>query len=263
MYQYFAERQSIHLYVLDTGLIECADFAIFSPRVGPGVRRDMSVRSYLVVHPRGVLLWDTGIADSIAELPDGQRIMESIIFRVPKTLASQLADIGCSPTDVDYLGLSHLHIDHVGNVGLFPDATIVMQKAEYDAAYGPDAEQLTYMPEAYAALFKDRIRTVVGDYDVFGDGSVVMKPLPGHTPGHQALLVSLRRTGRILLAADLAYSAQDYADTVLRNSNFDLEQTRQSIEAVKQMERELQATVWLHHDLEAQRHIHLAPSYYE
>jgi glyoxylase-like metal-dependent hydrolase (beta-lactamase superfamily II) len=148
-------------------------------------------------------------------------------------------------------------------VGLFPDATVFMQKAEYDAAYGPDAEQLTYLPETYAALVKDRIQTIVGDYDVFGDGRVVMKSLPGHTPGHQGLLITLRRIGPILLAADIAYSAQDYADTVLRNSNFDIEQTRQSIEAVKEMEREFRATVWLHHDLDAQRHIRLSPIFYE
>jgi glyoxylase-like metal-dependent hydrolase (beta-lactamase superfamily II) len=256
-------QQDIWLYVLETGLIECADYAIFSPKAGPAVRQDMSVRSYLVVHPHGTLLWDTGISDAIGELRDGQQITESILFRVPKTLSSQLADINRSAADIDYLGLSHLHIDHVGNVGLFPRAKVIMQQAEYEAAYGPNAEQLTYIPETYAALAKDRIRNVVGDHDVFGDGSVVMKSLPGHTPGHQGLLVTLRRTGPILLAGDIAYSMQDYAEAVPRDSNFNLQQTRQSIEAAKRMEREQGATVWLHHDLEAQQQIYLAPRYYD
>jgi glyoxylase-like metal-dependent hydrolase (beta-lactamase superfamily II) len=263
MQQRQAERPDVRLYVLDTGLIECADFAIFSPNAGPGVHQDMSVRSYLVVHPQGVLLWDTGIADATAELADGQRIIDSIVFKVPKTLRSQLSEIGVDPSSVDYLGLSHLHIDHVGNVELFPDATVLMQQAEYDAGYGPDAQKLTLIPETYAALERDRIQTVVGDHDVFGDGTVVLRSLPGHTPGHQGLLVDLRDSGPILLATDIAYSAQDYADAAIRASNVDLEQSRRSIETAKRIERELGATVWLHHDLEAQRDVRNAPGYYE
>jgi glyoxylase-like metal-dependent hydrolase (beta-lactamase superfamily II) len=253
----------VRLYVLETGLIECADYAIFSPNAGPGVRQDMSVRSYLIVHPQGTLLWDTGIADAIAELPEGQRIIESIVFKVPKTLRSQLSEIGVDPRNVDYLGLSHLHIDHVGNVDLFPGATVLLQQAEYDAGYGPNPEELTLMPETYAALDRDRIRTVDGDHDVFGDATVVLRSLPGHTPGHQGLLVDLRDSGPILLATDIAYSAQDYADAAVRTSNVDLEQSRSSIETAKRIEREEGATAWLHHDLEAQRDIRTAPAYYE
>lgn len=253
----------VRLYVLDSGLIECADYAMFSPSVGPGVHQDMSVCSYLVVHPEGVLLWDTGIADAIAARPDGERIMDSIVFRVPRTLGGQLAEIGHGPDRVDVLGLSHLHIDHVGNVDEFPGATVVMQQADYDAAYGPNPEQSDYIPDTYAALDQGRIQTVVGDHDVFGDGAVVMTSLPGHTPGHQGLLVTLRESGPILLATDIAYSRRDYADAAVRESNFDLDQSRRSIERAKQLERELGASVWLHHDLEAQRAIHYAPDYYE
>jgi N-acyl homoserine lactone hydrolase len=257
-----AARPDMRLYVLDTGLIECADYAMFSPNAGPGVHQDMSVRSYLVVHPEGVLLWDTGIADAIASRPDGERIMDTIVFRVPRTLSSQLAEIGYGPPDVDVLGLSHLHIDHVGNVDQFTHARVVMQQADYDAAYGPNPEQIEYFPETYAALDQEKIHTVVGEHDVFGDGTVVVKPLPGHTPGHQGLLLSLRESGPILLAADIAYSAQDYADAAVRDSNFDLDESRRSIEHAKQLERELGATVWLHHDLDAQRAVRNAPHYY-
>jgi glyoxylase-like metal-dependent hydrolase (beta-lactamase superfamily II) len=98
---------------------------------------------------------------------------------------------------------------------------------------------------------------------VFGDGTVVLRSLPGHTPGHQGLLVDLRDSGPILLATDIAYSAQDYADAAIRASNVDLEQSRRSIETAKRIERELGATVWLHHDLEAQRDVRNAPGYYE
>jgi N-acyl homoserine lactone hydrolase len=255
----------VRLYVFDAGLIECADYAMFSPNAEPGAYREMTVRSYLVVHPEGTLLWDTGIDDAIATLADGRRIVDPIVFRVRRTLRGQLDEIGVAPGEVDYLGLSHLHVDHVGNVGLFPDATVLLQRAEYEAGYGPDAKQLieALAPDTYAALNRDRIQTVDGDHDLFGDGTVVLTALPGHTPGHQGLLVHLRDAGPLLLAGDIAYSAEDYADEAVRQSNFDLEQSRRSIETAKRLERELGAMVWLHHDTDAQRPVHTAPRHYD
>jgi N-acyl homoserine lactone hydrolase len=255
----------VRLYVFEAGLIECADYAMFSPNAEPGAYREMTVRSYLVVHPEGTLLWDTGIDDAIATLADGRRIVDPIVFRVPRTLRGQLDEIGVAPGDVDYLGLSHLHVDHVGNVGLFPEATVLLQRAEYEAGYGPNAKQLieALAPDTYAALNRDRIQTVDGDHDLFGDGTVVLTALPGHTPGHQGLLVHLRDAGPLLLAGDIAYSAEDYADQAVRQSNFDLEQSRRSIETAKRLEHELGAMVWLHHDIDAQRHVHTAPRRYD
>jgi N-acyl homoserine lactone hydrolase len=254
--------QDVRLYVLDTGLIECADYAMFSPNAGPNVRQDLSVRSYVVVHPQGVLVWDTGIEDAIAGLPDGKQIIDPITFKVPRTMRSQLAEIGLEPGEADYLGLSHLHVDHVGNIDLFPEATVLLQEAEADAGFGPHAEELTLIPETYAALNRDKIRTVSGDCDLFGDGSVVLISLPGHTPGHQGLLVRLPQSGPILLATDITYSARDYADAAVRESNVDLEQSRESIDRAKQIEREQGATVWLHHDRERQREVREVPDHY-
>jgi N-acyl homoserine lactone hydrolase len=255
----------LRLYVLDAGLIECADYAMFSPGAAPGTYQEMTVRSYLVVHPEGTLLWDTGIDDKIARFASGQRLVDPIVFRVPRTLASQLDEIGVTPSEVDYLGLSHLHVDHVGNVGLFPEATVLLQRAEYEAGYGPNAKQLieALAPDTYAALKRDRIQPVDGDRDLFGDGGVVLTALPGHTPGHQGLLVHLRNAGPVLLAGDIAYSAQDYADEAVREGNVDLEQSRRSIASAKELERTLGATVWLHHDLQAQRAVHTAPTHYD
>jgi N-acyl homoserine lactone hydrolase len=252
------------LYVLDTGLIESADYSIWSPNAEPGTYQEMTVRSYLVVHPNGMLLWDTGIDDEIASLADGRRMADSIVFRVPRTLRAQLAEIGVDADEIAYLGLSHLHVDHVGNVGLFPSATVLLQRAEYEAGFGPDAKQLIepLAPDSYAALNRDEIETVDGDHNVFGDGTVVLKSLPGHTPGHQGLLVRLPDSGPILLAGDISYSARDYAEAAVREQNFDLEQSRRSIEDAKRIERELGATVWLHHDRDAQRAVQTAPRHY-
>lgn len=256
------EAGSVRLYVLDTGLIECWDYALFSPSAAEREYRAMSVRSYLVVHPAGVLLWDTGIADAVAQRPDGERVGDAIVFRVPRTLSSQLEAIEQDLDGVKLIGLSHMHIDHVGNLDQFPAASVAVQQAEYDAAYGPQAEQLTYIPEAYAELDRGRIQTIVGEHDVFGDETVVMTPLPGHTPGHQGLLVTLPEAGPILLAGDIAYSAADYAASAVRRLNVDLEASGRSIEKAKALERDGGATVWLHHDLEAQQAIRTAPDCY-
>jgi glyoxylase-like metal-dependent hydrolase (beta-lactamase superfamily II) len=249
----------MRLYVLDTGLIESSDMSMWSPNAATGSYGELSVRSYLIVHPRGTILWDTGIDDDIAAAADGRRIAPTIVFRVQRTLRSQLDEIGIAPGDIDYLGLSHLHVDHVGNSELFSRATVLLQRAERDAGFGPDPQRFTLDPAAYAALDQERIETVDGDHDVFGDGRVVTKSLPGHTPGHQGLLVVLPKTGPVLLAGDIAYSERDYVESAARLGNVDLEASRQSIEHAKTIERELGASVWLHHDIEAQRAIHTSP----
>ena len=130
------ETAPVRLYALDTGVIECADYAMFSPSAGPDEYREMSVRSYLVVHPEGTLLWDTGIDDEIAWLEAGLRVLPPIVFRVPRTLRHQLRELGIAPDRVDVVGLSHLHVGHVGNVGLFPQARVLLQRAEYAADDG-------------------------------------------------------------------------------------------------------------------------------
>jgi N-acyl homoserine lactone hydrolase len=256
------EVSEVRLYALDAGLIESSDFSMWSPNAGPGVERAMTVRSYLVVHPKGTLIWDTGIADEIAGVPDGRRIADTIVFKVSRTLRSQLDALGVDPCAVDYLGLSHLHVDHVGNLELFPSSTVLLHENECAAGFGPNAEAFTLIPETYAALDRDRVRAVSGDHDVFGDGIVVLVPLLGHTPGHQGLLVELRDTGPVLLAGDIAYSAADYAQSAVRAANVDVEASRRAIERAKALERERGATVWLHHDLEGQRDVRTAPSYY-
>jgi len=253
---------TLRLYVLDTGVIQCGDYAIYSPSAPANSYREMSVRSYLIVHPAGALLWDTGISDATAAKPAGERLNDTHTFRVPKTLSSQLMAVGYEPSDISQVGMSHMHIDHVGNLDLFPHATVLMQQAEHDDIYGPDAEQLGYMPDTYAALDRDRVQTVTGESDVFGDGTVRMIPLPGHTNGHQGLLVELPRTGRVLLAGDISYSTVDYAIEAVRDLNLNIDASRESIRKAKALEA-AGTTVWLQHDMEAQRDIPTAPHHYE
>lgn len=128
---------------------------------------------------------------------------------VKKTLASQYQAVGVAPGAVNYLGLSHLHGDHIGNVALFSGATLLMQKEEYDSAFGPDAAKYGNDPTTYPTLASNPAKKLEGDFDVFGDGTVVVKRATGHTPGHQALFVRLPKTGDVLLSGDLVHFADN------------------------------------------------------
>lgn len=190
---------ALRLYVFDCGAIDVADVSMFSPGVDQGKSKHLTDSCYLVAHPKGTLIWDTGFSDDLAKQKDGAKIGEAFHIYLKQPLAGQLKKIGYRPSDITYLGLSHMHFDHTGNVNLFPHAHLLMQKEEYAAALGPDAAKLNYDPATYPNLAKNPVTQLEGDNDVFGDGSVIIKRAVGHTPGHQMLLVKLPKTGAVLL----------------------------------------------------------------
>src|SRR5437870_2936977 len=171
------------LYILDCGEGVAGDISRWSPGVNIGKPMDFADNCYLMHHPQGWLLWDTGVADAVAAMPDGQAPADprAIHWRRPKTLASQLDQLAVKPTDIKFLAVSHTHPDHIGNVELFPQAMLLVQKAEYD------------WPSPSGPRFKPThpVMKLEGDHDVFGDGSVTIISTPGHTPGHPCLLVKL------------------------------------------------------------------------
>ena len=171
---------------------------------------------YLVVHPRGALLFDTGLPDSARgrpfnETPLGGRPdppSTAYWMLVTSTLKSQLAEIGYMPDRISYLALSHFHGDHVGNANDYAAATWLVQKTEYDAMFGPGVAPERINPN-YRLLKNSKTQILQGDHDVFGDGSVVLKSTPGHTPGHQSLYVKLARSGGIVLSGDLYHYPEE------------------------------------------------------
>jgi glyoxylase-like metal-dependent hydrolase (beta-lactamase superfamily II) len=163
------------LYVLDCGQNVGKDQSRWSPGVNEGKPIGFSDNCYLIRHARGLLLWDTGVPDAVAAMPDGMVVANgAITYRRTKTLAAQLAEIGVKPADVTYVAVSHTHGDHVGNVALFPSSTILIQGAEYDWAMG--------LPTKPAFAATQTVQKLAGDRDVFDDGSVVILSTPGHTP---------------------------------------------------------------------------------
>ena len=119
---------SPRVYVFDCGNIDVKDVSVFSPGVDVGKKKVLANSCYLIVHPQGVMMWDAGFGDALAALPEGKQVSETFHVRLKKPVAAQLKETGYAPESVTILGLSHMHFDHIGNVGLFPKATLLMQK---------------------------------------------------------------------------------------------------------------------------------------
>src|SRR5262245_62501543 len=203
----FAAQTSspLKLYIFDCGTLKSGNPDVLLAR---GVTTtDMSVTAYLIVHPRGTLLWETGVIPDELIQPGGTT---SFRATVQKTLQSQLAGIGYKPSDITYLALSHYHYDHSANANAFAGATWLVQRPErekmFSGTLGPSSANSpsseTVMAR-FSALEKSKTTTLDGDYDVFGDGTVVIIATPGHTPGHQSLFVNLAKNGPIVLSGDL------------------------------------------------------------
>ena len=248
--------------VFDCGRITSPNRSLWSPEVDVGVFHEMVASCYLIRHDDGLMMWDVGISDAVADMPDGLTVAGGMITqRVEKTLAAQMDEIGVRPEEVGYLGLSHMHPDHTGNANRFTSAIWYIQVAEYDAAFGPDATKFNFRPETYRELADNKIVKLNGDRDVFGDGSVVILSAPGHTPGHQVLYVELPEYGPVLLSGDLWHFRSNYEHGRVPSFNFDRDLTLQSMEKIKAFIAQTGATLWIQHDKDQNAEIPHAPDF--
>src|SRR5438067_1045161 len=243
------------LYILNCGEGVAGDISRWSPGVNVGKSMDFVDNCYLIKHSQGWLLWDTGLADAIAAMPEGQRPADPRMthWRRPKTLAAQLEQLGVKPSDIKYVAVSHSHPDHIGNVAVFPQSTLLVQKAEYDwpASGGP-----RFNPELSVIKLE-------GDRDVFGDGSITLLATPGHTPGHQSLLVKLPKTGAVLLSGDAAHFKENWDNRRVPENNTDKAQTSASMARMADVMAKEKAQLWINHDKAQRDSLKLAPELYE
>ena len=258
-----AAAPALRVYVFDCGSVDVSDQSVFSPGEGQGKPLKLTDSCYLVVHPKGSLMWDTGFSDAIAAMPDGNKVSEVFHVRLAKTLASQFKQIGIAPSSVNFLGLSHMHFDHIGNVGQFPSATLLMQKEEYDAAFGPEAAKFGNDKANYPTLAANPVKTLSGDFDVFGDGSVVIKRAIGHTPGHQMLYLKLAKTGNVLVSGDVAHFTENWEKRRVPGFNFDKELSLKAMNEAAQFIKDNKAVLWIQHDVPQNATIRHAPAFYD
>src|SRR5215510_13861498 len=209
-----APPKSLRLYVLDCGRITVANGDSMGFKPGELATSNMVTPCFLIVHPRGTMMWDTG------EIPDsafakGVSPARQGAFSVDRPLLPQLAAIGYTPANITYLALSHYHGDHVANANAFAASTWIVQKGDRDAIFAPRPANPPRLgavadPSFFTELAKSKTILLNGeDRDVFGDGSVVIKFTPGHTPGHQSLFLKLAETGPVVLAGDLYHYPEE------------------------------------------------------
>ena len=261
---------AVRLYVLDGGILESdpARYRLTSQEVAT---TELSVAAYLIVHPRGRLLWDTGAVPDADWKPTGNPVPHKLVLpnkqerivtlRVP--LLPQLKAIGYSPGDVTHLALSHYHWDHTANSNAFAAATWLVPQAERDEMFA-ETPSGNVRPATYAAL-RNSGTVIIGsdEHDVFGDGRVIIKSAPGHTPGHQVLFVRLDRTGGVVLSGDLYHYAEERTLGRLPTTEFNEEQTRVARESVEAFLKRMRAQLWIQHDLPGYSKLKKAPAYYD
>jgi len=244
------------LYIFNCGEGHVIDISRWSPGVNVGMPMDMAENCYLMHHPQGWLLWDTGVPDAVAAMPDGQAPADprAIFWRRPKTLASQLEALGVKPAEIKYLAISHTHPDHIGNVELFPQAMLLVQKAEYE-----------WPNPLGVGRFKPEhpVTKLEGDYDVFGDGSVTIISTPGHTPGHQSLLVKLPKTGAVLLSGDAMHFKDNWDNRRVPSINTDKDKTLVSMQRIADVLAEEKAQLWINHDKAQSDSLKKSPDFYD
>jgi N-acyl homoserine lactone hydrolase len=240
-----ATKQEVRLHALDCGRAEVTNLGVFD-RGGAydGRRETLIVPCFLVRHSKGDLLWDTGLPDALYEA-DAPLELSVFRFSVPRTLRSQLDELGLAPRDIDYLALSHSHFDHAGNANDYATATWLVERAERSYMFeGADAER----SESYAALEQARTVTFDEDYDVFGDGAVVIVRTPGHTPGHASLLLRLTHSGPVLLSGDLYHFAEARDRRTVPVFNVDPDETLRSMDRFENLATATGARVVVQHD---------------
>jgi glyoxylase-like metal-dependent hydrolase (beta-lactamase superfamily II) len=259
-----AGPDSLRLYILDCGSIAPMDPALFGLQPSE-VNREVTFVTpcYLVVHSKGTLIWDVGQVPDRDIPDDGTEVVQQRILKATRRLAPQLAALGYRPQDITYLAMSHYHADHTANANLFAGSTWIVQQAEYDIMFS-QAEVGIRTPESYQDLKNARRITLNNaDHDVFGDGTVVIKTAPGHTPGHQMLFLKLANFGPLLLTGDLYHVPEEKTLDRVPTFDFDGAMTRATRKQVDGFVAETGATWWIQHDPPTNASLRKAPQYYD
>lgn len=256
------------LYRLDGGHSLANDESVWTPGENVGRSIAFSSTCWLIRHGSQWLLWDTGVPQSALNDPKGwSTLPKLIVYHLDKTLTEQLATIGLKPDDVAYVALSHTHGDHIGNVCLFPNSTVLMQRAEYDWISTPDGpngnvNQLKALARKLMGTPK-HLKLVDGDTDVFGDGSVTLVATPGHTPGSESLMVHLKNSGFIILSGDVVHLEENFENDTVPSLNTDKAASIASMERVKRMIATYQAKLFINHDKAETDALKLIPAFYD
>ena len=242
----FKVKAPVELYTLNCGRLDFPDMTPFSDTGEyAGETGTMAVPCYLIHHDKEWMLWDAGLGDRLASLPNGE-VKLGATYTVTRTLSAQLAKLGLKPDDVRYVALSHLHSDHTGNINLFPNATFLISAKEL-AWTRQIPTPAGVEPSLIAPLAHDALKLSDEYVDVFGDGSVELLKAPGHTPGHRMLFISLARSGSVLISGDLYHLRRDYEKGLIPAQNVSRSDTLASFQRFARIVSNTHARVVIQH----------------
>ena len=253
---------SPRVYIFDCGAIVLEDVSSFGLSNDETQVRELFVPCYMVEHQGKRMLWDAGLplTDVGARNrpdPGGYKVTYA------KSLLEQLADMSLSPADFDYIALSHFHFDHAGAANAFADATLLIQQTEYEAAFVDYANNPVFNYSLYKDLAKAPVTKLQGNHDVFGDGAVQLIASPGHTPGHQVLLLELKNYGPVVLSGDLYHFEESRKLRRMPVFNTNAQDTLHSMDKVEALVKEHGATLWIEHVKAQADTLRKAPAYYD
>jgi glyoxylase-like metal-dependent hydrolase (beta-lactamase superfamily II) len=253
---------SPRIYIFEAGSIRGLDPKLFNFTREELNEVDFVNIAYLIVHPKGTLMFDAGAIPDSHLKKDGDVVTEGVVT-ANKALKPQLAAAGYSPSDINYLVLSHYHSDHTANANDFASATWIVQRAERDFMMS-EKPQGIIQPDHYSALRKAKTRILDNqDLDVFGDGTVVVMATPGHTQGHQVLFVKLAKRGPVLLAGDLYHYPEERTTGRIPTFEYNADQSRASRQKVETFVKQNKAQVWIEHDIATHAKLPKAPAFVE
>jgi glyoxylase-like metal-dependent hydrolase (beta-lactamase superfamily II) len=254
----------LQVFALCGGYLELARESMI--RDAPPARWTVPIECFLVVHPRGRLLFDTGLhcetmTNMLGRYGEERARRFGVHSRPGDDVVSQLALLGLRPADVTCVANSHWHFDHCGANEAFPGVPILVQRREMDAARSPAVlAQGRYRPSPPDYDHPLRYEPVDGEHDVFGDGQVVLFPTYGHTPGHQSLLLRPDRDTRIVLAADACYTRENMDRDILPTVVWDEPEMAHSLRRLRDLRDRQGAATLYGHDPEQWATLPRAPS---
>ena len=247
-----AQGPAVQLYAMDCGRAAFSNAGVFADDHSfDGVARTLVDPCYLIRHPDGDLIWDTGFSEAITDMPNSTFNLTEMgaVVTVPTKLSAQLAQINLTPAAIEFVSFSHAHADHTGNGNLFARSTWIVDAEERAYLFRPEARADTQSFGFYNQLENAQTRVIEGDadFDVFGDGSVVIIQAPGHTPGHTILRVNLRNAGTVLLTGDMWHLAESRERRTVPVFNRDRAQTLASMDKIEALAASTNARVIRQH----------------
>lgn len=241
-------KPELKLYAFDGGTVQANNLNLFAQGdTYKGEQKELSDAFFVIEHPNGTLLWDTGLPEMLVgndpyTTPDG-----GFTISRKDSILQQLKSIGLDSTDVELIAFSHIHFDHTGGANHFPNAEWLIQQTEEDFINSDAIKGNSfYAPDSFSKLKKKKILN--GDYDVFGDGTVVITYYPGHTAGHQALFLDLPNEGPTMLSGDIYHFEANRENGIVPQFNYDIPQSEASIKAFEEFVKENNAKVYIQHD---------------